>query len=128
MKREAQFGTLTLAHPLRWRVRTTGVEKGGTIRHPDAGASIATQWRVPDVTSGDCECGRGNQTVRHVLLACPMFNDLRREVWNKGTTRPARMDLREILNTPKLARKVASFMIQTRLLGQFGAVLQNEIS
>jgi hypothetical protein len=87
-----------------------------------------SQWKVPDVTSADCECGRGNQTVRHVLLACPMFNDLRREVWNEGTTRPARMGLREILNTPKLARKAASFMIQTRLLGQFGAVLQNETS
>jgi len=37
------------------------------------------------------------------------------------------MDLREILNTPKLAKKAARFMIRTRLR-QFGAVLEDETS
>jgi hypothetical protein len=75
-----------------------------------------SQWKMPDITNTDYEYGRGNQTVRHVLLACPMFNDLRREVWNEGTTRLVRIDLREILNISKLARKAANFMLQTRPL------------
>ena len=35
------------------------------------------------------------------------------------------MDLRTILSTPALALK-AKFMIQTKLLGQFGAISQSE--
>jgi len=65
---------------------------------------------------------QGNLTVRYVLLVCPTLKDLRGETIDSGRT-----DLKEILNTPKLARKAASFMIRTKLLGQFGAVLEDDI-
>jgi hypothetical protein len=38
------------------------------------------------------------------------------------------MDLKEILNTPKLARKAARFMILTRLLRQYGVISEDMIS
>lgn len=47
--------------------------------------------------------------------------DLREEVWE-------RTDLREILNTPRLAKKAARFMILMRLFGQYGVISQIEIS
>jgi hypothetical protein len=83
---------------------------------------LLCRWRVPGFESAECECGQGNQTVRHVLLACPTFKDLKEKTMDKGRT-----DLKEILNTPRLARKAASFMIRTKLLGQFGAVPENDI-
>ncbi|EDN05278.1 predicted protein [Histoplasma mississippiense (nom. inval.)] len=78
--------------------------------------------KVPDITDTLCECGNGNQTVRHVLLACPRFNSLRAATWKDGDGRRERLDLREILTKPKLAKKAARFMILTRLLGQYGAI------
>ena len=43
-------------------------------------------------------------------------------------SRGERMDLKKILNMPKLAKKAARFIILTRLLGQYGAISENEIS
>jgi hypothetical protein len=83
--------------------------------------------KVPEVTDTTCECGHGSQTVRHVLLACPRFNDLRRKTWEREDGRRERMDLKEILNKPKLAKKAARFMILTRLLGQYGAISEKNI-
>ena len=83
---------------------------------------------VPDVTGPSCECGTGNQTVRHVLLACPKFADLRKEIWEGDGGRRPRMDLKEILNTPQLAKKAARFMILTRLFRQYGAISENMIN
>jgi hypothetical protein len=60
------------------------------------------------------------------LLACPRFNDLRRKIWEREDGRRERTDLKEILNTPKLAKKAARFMILTRLLGQYGAISEND--
>ncbi|EDN04466.1 predicted protein [Histoplasma mississippiense (nom. inval.)] len=83
--------------------------------------------KVPEITDTLCECGGGNQTVRHVLLACPRFNNLRAETWENGEGRRDRFDLKEILTTPKLAKKAARFMILTRLLGQYGAITEDKI-
>jgi hypothetical protein len=62
-----------------------------------------------------CNCGEGRQTVSHVLLRCRNYRDLRRREFGTG----GRMDLRAILNEPKLATKAIRFMEQTHLLGQF---------
>jgi len=43
--------------------------------------------------------------VQHTLLAYERFADLRREIWEGGSGGRARLDLREILNTPNKARK-----------------------
>jgi len=69
------------------------------------------RWRVPEVESAERECRQGNQTVRHVLLACPAVKYNREKTLGK-----VRTDLREIVNIPKLARKAASLMIRTKLL------------
>ena len=42
--------------------------------------------------------------------------------------RVERMDLKKILNMPKLAKKAARSMILMRLLGQYGSISENEIS
>jgi ribonuclease HI len=86
------------------------------------------QRYVPGITDTTCECGRGEQTVQHVLLSCTNFKDLRTEIWKQRDGRRERMDLREILNKPEQAKKAARFMILTRLLGQYGAILENEIT
>ena len=86
------------------------------------------QRHVPGITDAGCDCGRGNQSVRHILLACSKFNDLRRDIWEREDGRRGRMNLREILNTPGQAKKAARFIILTRLLGQYGAVPENAIT
>jgi len=50
------------------------------------------------------------------------------EIWKRRDGRRERMDLREILNKPEQAKKAARFMILTRLFGQYGAILENEIT
>jgi len=57
----------------------------------------------------------------------PHHHDLRRETWEREDGRRPRMNLKEILNRPDLAKKAAGFMIATRILGQYGAVKENEI-
>lgn len=86
------------------------------------------QRHVPEVTDAMCECGRGDQTVQHVLFSCISYKDLRMEIWKRRDGRRERMDLREILNKPEQAKKAARFMILTRLFGQYGAILENEIT
>ena len=71
--------------------------------------------RVPEVDDPGCDCGEGRQTVDHILLRCRKYNDVRRRVFGRG----GRIDLRAILNEPKLVTKAIRFMEQTRLLGQF---------
>jgi hypothetical protein len=85
------------------------------------------QRQVPGYTDATCQCGIGSQTIQHILLACPLFNELRRETWEGEDGRRERLDLKKILNTPSKAKKAARFMILTRLLGQYGAVSENEI-
>jgi tubulin alpha len=86
------------------------------------------QRGVPDIQDGDCHCGRATQTVRHVLLACPLFRDLRQQYLTKpGGGLEGGGDVKTILNSPKLAVRAAKSMLQTGLLGQFGAVRQDEI-
>jgi hypothetical protein len=65
--------------------------------------------------------------VQHVLLACPIFKDLREQFLGKpGRGLEGGGNLRTILNMPKLAIRAAKFMLRTRLLGQFGAVNEEE--
>lgn len=84
-------------------------------------------WRrkVPGIGRPQCECGEGRQTVKHVVLSCREHQETRKRVFgNRG-----RIDLRAILNEPKLVTKAIRFMEQTQLLGQFrscGAVQTGE--
>jgi len=71
--------------------------------------------RVPGYNSPGCDCGEGRQTVGHILMRCRNYRHLRRKEFRSI----GRMDLRAILNKPKLATKAIRFMEQTHLLGQF---------
>jgi len=37
--------------------------------------------RIGLVESALCECGRGEETIRHVILFCPRWAEERRELW-----------------------------------------------
>ena len=43
--------------------------------------------KVPGIEDEECGCNLGEQTVKHVLLVCPRFADLRWEVWRGGSKR-----------------------------------------
>jgi hypothetical protein len=61
---------------------------------------------VPEVDDPGCDYGEGRQTVDHILLRCRTYNDIQRRVFGRG----GRIDLRVILNEPKLVTKVIRFM------------------
>jgi len=71
--------------------------------------------RIGQAESSSCPCGSEDQTVKHVLLTCQRFAELRLKTW--GNKQP--LDLREMLNNVEHARKAAEFMLWTKLLGQF---------
>ena len=70
---------------------------------------------MPEVDGPGYDYGEGRQTVDHILLRCRTYNDVRRRVFGRG----GRIDLRAILNEPKLVTKAIRFIEQTRLLRQF---------
>lgn len=85
------------------------------------------QRGLPDIQDGNCRCGMATQTVRHILLACPLLRYLREQYLTKPGGGIEAGDVKTILNTPRLAVRAAKFMLRTGLLGQFAAVLQDEI-
>jgi hypothetical protein len=69
--------------------------------------------RVPGVWSRRCTCEQGAMTVRHVLLACPEWQDTRRD------NALIRKDIKWALTTREGTSKAIRFMLQTGLLEQF---------
>jgi hypothetical protein len=64
--------------------------------------------------------------VGHVLLRCRKYRDLRRRELGGG----GRIDLRAIMNEPKLVTRAIRFMELTHILGQFrscGAAQTDEV-
>jgi hypothetical protein len=66
--------------------------------------------------SNKCGCGQ-IQTVKHVLLVCPLFDDLRRQAWRDRIARHT--CVKTMLNEPAEATRAAKFLIKTGLLTQF---------
>lgn len=81
------------------------------------------QKKVPGIGSGECDCGRGLQTVSHVLYTCSKFDGLRLSfrIPEERGRRCWTTDLRKLLSQRSTAIAVAKFIIATKLLGQFGA-------
>ena len=71
-----------------------------------------------------CQCDMGNQSVRHVLLECPLLEEQRYEMMNELFEAGVSTTLgeMEMLKESKAAPIVAKFMIATGLLGQFQSV------
>jgi len=76
-------------------------------------------FSIGRVESRECPCGWGRQTVKHILIECPIHQRIRLDTIWKGSRV---QDLKQILSTPKLAKEAARFVIWARLLGQFGGV------
>ncbi|KAJ5556708.1 hypothetical protein N7494_000623 [Penicillium frequentans] len=68
-----------------------------------------------------CSCDIGNQDTQHVLLTCPCFTNLRLRVLGPPPARTG-MTWKDWLTKPASAVKAATFILKTRLLGQFRAL------
>ncbi|KUM55612.1 hypothetical protein ACN42_g11637 [Penicillium freii] len=80
--------------------------------------------KIKKTDSPRCKCDLGNQSVRHVLLECPLLEELRaemvEELFEAGVS--TMLGEEEMLREAKAAPIVAKFMIATGLLGQFQSV------
>src|SRR5271156_313408 len=80
--------------------------------------------KVPTVLSPRCLCGTGAMTVRHILLACPNWKDLRDEY-----IRPLKTtDLSSILNTLKGCTAAITLIIRSKLLEQFKGIVDEQLT
>ena len=69
--------------------------------------------RIGVEDSPECPCGARRQTVKHTLLECPGFEDIR------GDELVSEKDPTKLLGTPALAAKVAKSLLATGELYQF---------
>ena len=76
--------------------------------------------RFGAMESTECPCGLGRQDIRHILLDCPRHSQVRSRVLRRGPL--LQLDHRAYLTDPELIPKAIQFMLETRLLGQFGAL------
>lgn len=83
-------------------------------------ADFLYKCRVPDVTSASCQCGWRRQTVKHVFMCCPLFQERRQPLIEAAGTN----ELFTMLTTQKGAKAAAPWLLKTQLLGQFS--LANE--
>jgi hypothetical protein len=70
-------------------------------------------WKINRRESLRCHCGLGNQTPRHILMVCPLYEDQRRTMWQRirGVKRTAQAY--EIPGEKEAVVAVAEFMVNT---------------
>jgi len=75
--------------------------------------------------SDQCQCGWGSQTAKHILMDCPKFMNARDRMWRKIRVKTPDIgtDYASLVSNDHAAPAVANFMISTRLLGQFRAIV-----
>ena len=74
----------------------------------------------------DCECGRGKETVKHLVLNCslPRMERGRRKMW--GQFRQAPTDINETLSDRDTAQHIAYFLMRSGILGHLGRVNRSD--
>ena len=88
----------------------------------------STYERFPDSsTRAVCECEEGLQTVKHVLLQCPIWQRKGIQMQKEGGEARTR-DIRRLLSDPKVTKLAVGFMVQTGLLKQYNQVDWNTVN
>lgn len=64
----------------------------------------------------DCDCGSGTETVKHVVMNCHLYDDLRQEF--RGIQPP--YDINSDLSETSKVTKIARFLLRTGALGHTG--------
>ena len=64
----------------------------------------------------------GNETVKHVLLECPLYQDERSWMRNALSNRGIALRCDELLTRPEARTIVTDYMLKTGLLDQFQGV------
>ena len=82
-------------------------------------------WRINRADTDECDCGRGAQTVRHIITECDNFTELRHELFGRGEPFG---NMKKVIgeDTAQLLR-AATLMHRTGLLAQFNAVEVQDI-
>jgi hypothetical protein len=75
--------------------------------------------RINKADSDQCTCNQGQQTVEHILLRCRKWTVERQDMW---VGRRLTLNLRGLLNDPKMVARAAQMVLKTGLLEQFRQV------
>lgn len=80
--------------------------------------------RIKRRETARCSCNLGAQTPRHVVLICPLLQDLRKAMWERLRDVPGLRlgTLENLLTEKRAAVAVAELMVKSELLGQFHGV------
>ena len=78
--------------------------------------------KVPGFDHPRCACDLGTMTVRHVLLSCLRWRNLRQQHLARFKT----SDIRQLLNTPDGVKATTQFILATNLLPQFRRIAREE--
>jgi hypothetical protein len=70
---------------------------------------------VPAILLPRCACGWHEQTVRHVMIYCPLYTSTRAELFRRAGS----IDLQTMLSTPRGAKAAARWLIARGTLPQF---------
>ena len=77
------------------------------------------QRKVPGIEDPFCQMCNELETVQHVLLRCPRWEELRKECLRKGLKEGTRPSLQALLETKKGCLAAAGMIQRTELLAQF---------
>ena len=77
------------------------------------------QRGVPGIFSAQCQCQRGEETTRHLVLFCSNYNLSRENLIIEG-----HLNYRQLIGTSKGAQILASWLIKSGRLGQYSLAKQ----
>jgi ribonuclease HI len=79
-------------------------------------------WRINRNDSPWCGCDLSGQSVKHVMLECPIYADERELMWTRIKRFRRTTDLQALLGEKKAAVAIAQFVHDTGMLTQFAGV------